>query len=128
MAVRIDFHCGLLCPTPASMLLQRLLATDHTELMLEAQAVLAGRGNGGTRLVTFSPKVFLPLTRLCRDSCGYCTFAQPPRPGQRCYMTPDEVLDAALKGARAGCVEALFTLGTRALGTCRYLGTCMYLP
>ncbi len=56
-------------------------------------------------------QVFLPLTRLCRDACGYCTFAQPPRPGRRCYMTIDEMVDIARAGAAHGCTEALFTLG-----------------
>lgn len=56
-------------------------------------------------------QVFIPLTRLCRDSCGYCTFAQPPKPGRRCYMTLEEVLLVAQLGAAQGCTEALFTLG-----------------
>eukprot|EP00850_Spirogloea_muscicola_P019730 SM000197S05473 [mRNA] locus=s197:203061:213993:- [translate_table: standard] len=64
-------------------------------------------------LVTFSPKVFIPLTRLCRDACGYCTFATGPRPGQRAYMTIAEVLAVARAGAVAGCTEALFTLGDK---------------
>jgi FO synthase len=56
-------------------------------------------------------QVFLPLTRLCRDACGYCTFARPPAPGQRAYMTLPEVVEVAALGAAAGCTEALFTLG-----------------
>jgi FO synthase len=64
-------------------------------------------------LVTFSPKVFIPLTHLCRDVCHYCTFARPPRRGERCYMTPDEVLAIAVQGRDAGCHEALFTLGDK---------------
>jgi FO synthase len=64
----------------------------------------------GTR-VTFSPKVFVPLTQLCRDGCWYCTFSQPPRRLTAPYMTPEQVLDVALRGAQAGCHEALFTLG-----------------
>jgi FO synthase len=66
----------------------------------------------GTR-VTFSPKVFIPLTKLCRDKCGYCTFAQPPARLEAPYLTPEEVLAIARAGARAGCHEALFTLGER---------------
>ena len=50
--------------------------------------------------VTFSPKVFIPLTHLCRDVCHYCTFARPPRRGERCYLTPDEVLAVAAAGPR----------------------------
>ena len=66
----------------------------------------------GTR-VTYSPKVFIPLTKLCRDVCGYCTFARPPRRGERAYMSEDEVLAVARAGAAAGCREALFTLGDK---------------
>ncbi|MGZ4393730.1 MAG: 5-amino-6-(D-ribitylamino)uracil--L-tyrosine 4-hydroxyphenyl transferase CofH [Gaiellaceae bacterium] len=65
------------------------------------------------RLVTYSPKVFIPLTTLCRDVCGYCTFARPPRRGERAYMSIDEVLEIARTGAAAGCHEALFTLGDK---------------
>src|SRR3954470_4700240 len=61
--------------------------------------------------ITFSPKVFIPLTQLCRDGCWYCTFAQPPRRLAAPFMTPDEVVAVAVRGAEAGCHEALFTLG-----------------
>ena len=64
-----------------------------------------------TSRITFSPKVFIPLTQLCRDGCWYCTFAQPPRRLAAPFMTPDEVVAVAIKGAEAGCHEALFTLG-----------------
>jgi FO synthase len=74
-------------------------------------ALLRDRGKG--RVVTFSPKVFIPLTRLCRDFCGYCTFRQDPASAQRLYMTPDEVLEVAGAGECLGCTEALFTLGER---------------
>jgi FO synthase len=69
------------------------------------------RHEGFGRLVTYSPKVFVPLTTLCRDVCGYCTFARPPRRGERAYMSIDDVLGIARAGAAAGCHEALFTLG-----------------
>jgi len=68
------------------------------------------RGDG---LVTYSPKVFVPLTTLCRDVCGYCTFARPPRRGERAFLTEAEVLAIARAGAAAGCTEALFTLGDK---------------
>ena len=55
-------------------------------------------------------QVFTPLTRLCRDACGYCTFAQPPVPGRRSYMTMEEVLQVASMGVEQGCAEFLFTL------------------
>jgi FO synthase len=63
--------------------------------------------------VTYSPKVFIPLTKLCRDVCHYCTFARPPRRGERAYMSEEEVLAVARAGAAAGCREALFTLGDK---------------
>ncbi len=63
--------------------------------------------------VTYSPKVFIPLTMLCRDQCGYCTFAQPPARLDAPFLEPNEVLRIAKQGARAGCHEALFTLGER---------------
>jgi FO synthase len=64
----------------------------------------------GTR-ITFSPKVFLPLTELCRDRCGYCTFAKAPARLDSPFLPPEEVLRIARAGAAAGCTEALFTLG-----------------
>jgi FO synthase len=87
-----------------------LLEASLEELCDEARRLRAeGRGT----LVTYSPKVFIPLTKLCRDVCHYCTFAWPPRRGERAYMTIDEVLAVARAGARAGCREALFTLGDK---------------
>ena len=69
--------------------------------------------SGRARLVTYSPKVFMPLTTLCRDVCGYCTFARPPRRGERAFLTEEDVLAIARAGAAAGCREALFTLGDK---------------
>jgi FO synthase len=63
--------------------------------------------------ITFSPKVFIPLTMLCNDKCGYCTFAQPPARLESPYLTPEQVLAIASQGAAVGCKEALFTLGER---------------
>ncbi len=80
------------------------------ELMGEARAVREARRG---RLVTYSPKVFIPLTKLCRDVCHYCTFARPPRRGERAYLSVGEVLELARAGERAGCREALFTLGDK---------------
>jgi FO synthase len=71
------------------------------------------RQQGKGRLVTYSPKVFIPLTKLCRDVCHYGTFAAPPKRGERAYLTADEVLGVARAGAEAGCKEALFTLGDK---------------
>jgi 7,8-didemethyl-8-hydroxy-5-deazariboflavin synthase CofG subunit len=79
------------------------------EELLSAANALRARGKGST--VTFSKKVFIPLTTLCRDYCGYCTFRKDPgEPGAH-FMTPDEVLALAEQGRRAGCKEALFSLG-----------------
>ncbi|MEX1218512.1 MAG: 5-amino-6-(D-ribitylamino)uracil--L-tyrosine 4-hydroxyphenyl transferase CofH [Acidimicrobiales bacterium] len=61
--------------------------------------------------VTYSPKVFIPLTMLCRDRCGYCTFAQPPARLESPFLSPAQVRALAVAGARVGCHEALFTLG-----------------
>ena len=87
-----------------------LLARPLDELCVEARAL---RAEGHGRLVTYSPKVFIPLTKLCRDVCHYCTFARPPRRGERAYLSIDEVLDIARAGAAVGCREALFTLGDK---------------
>src|SRR6476619_32716 len=84
-----------------------LLAAPLEELLVEARRLRAGP------LVTYSPKVFIPLTTLCRDVCGYCTFARPPRRGERAFMTEEDVLSIASAGAAAGCREALFTLGDK---------------
>jgi FO synthase len=74
-------------------------------------AGLAQAGRDG--IITYSRKVFIPLTRLCRDRCGYCTFVTVPGRLDSPYLSPDEVLDIARKGAEMGCKEALFTLGDR---------------
>src|SRR3954466_15534032 len=87
-----------------------LLEAPLEELLADARRL---RDAGHGRLVTYSPKVFIPLTKLCRDVCHYCTFAQPPRRGERAYMSIDEVLSVARAGAAVGCREALFTLGDK---------------
>src|SRR5437660_9497337 len=87
-----------------------LLERPLVDLCATARAL---REEGHGHLVTYSPKVFVPLTKLCRDVCHYCTFAQPPRRGERAYMSLDELLDVARAGAAAGCHEALFTLGDK---------------
>jgi FO synthase len=82
----------------------------------DAGLVAAGRA----AVVTYSPKVFIPVTRLCRDRCHYCTFVETPTQAARrhggdggLYLSPDEILDIARRGAELGCLEALFTLGDR---------------
>jgi FO synthase len=86
---------------------REVLAAEPQELMALARRLR------GDRLITFSPKLFIPLTKLCRDVCHYCTFAHPPRRGERAYMNLEEVLELARAGAAAGCHEALFTLGDK---------------
>ena len=91
-------------------LINDLIHAPLDELMNRAQHV---RNAAHGSRITFSPKVFIPLTMLCRDKCGYCTFAQPPARLEKPYLTPDDVLAIARQGARNGCHEALFTLGER---------------
>ena len=79
--------------------------------LLELAAALRDQNFGS--LVTYSPKVFVPLTELCRDVCHYCTFAKRPRQLSNVYLTEHQVLDIAGRGARAGCHEVLFTLGDK---------------
>lgn len=79
--------------------------------LLAAAARRRDAGHG--ERVSYSRKVFIPLTQLCRDVCHYCTFAHPPRKGEKAFLTRDEVLAIAEAGKRAGCKEALFTLGDK---------------
>ena len=88
----------------------RLLDAPLDDLLAEAAAV---RDTAHGTRITWSPKVFVPLTHLCRDKCGYCTFAQPPARVQAPYLSPEEVLAVVAAGTAAGCHEALFTLGER---------------
>ena len=94
-----------------------MTASEHP-LLREPLDVLMSRASElretafGTR-ITYSPKVFIPLTLLCNDSCGYCTFAQPPARVEQPYLDAEAVLKIARQGARRGCHEALFTLGER---------------
>jgi FO synthase len=94
-------------PTPA----QALALTDCDDLArltaIAERLCLAGHGPR----VTYSRKVFIPLTKLCRDVCHYCTFAHAPRTSEPHYLSPEAVLDIARRGKAAGCKEALFTLG-----------------
>jgi FO synthase len=88
-----------------------LAALEHASLdELVAEAGRMRDGAHGDR-ITFSPKVFVPLTMLCRDRCGYCTFAKPPARLAAPFLTREEVLDIARHGAAHACHEALFTLG-----------------
>jgi FO synthase len=96
-------------PTPEEAL--ALAECDDLAALMEVAAALRDRGHGAC--VSYSRKVFIPLTQLCRDSCHYCTFAHPPRRGAAAYLSPEEVLAIARAGAAADCKEALFTLGDK---------------
>ncbi|WP_068116970.1 bifunctional FO biosynthesis protein CofGH, partial [Nocardioides massiliensis] len=126
--------------TPTPQQVRRALARAERGASLdvgEATALLAARGEELERLcavaarvrdaglegagragqVTYSPKVFIPVTHLCRDKCHYCTFVTVPgklrAEGKQMYLTPDEIVEIARQGAELGCTEALFTLGDR---------------
>jgi FO synthase len=123
-------------PPPSASALRRALARARDGKALdpsEAATLLHARGDQLTELlgyaartrdagleragrpgvITYSRKVFIPLTRLCRDRCGYCTFATVPGQLSSPYLSPDEVIEIAARGAALGCKEALFTLGDR---------------
>jgi FO synthase len=123
-------------PTPSESALRRALARARDGKALdqsEAATLLHARGEqltdllgyasrtrdagleaaGRPGVITYSRKVFIPLTRLCRDRCGYCTFATVPGRLPSPYLSPDEVIEIAAAGAALGCKEALFTLGDR---------------
>ncbi|MEV6357152.1 bifunctional FO biosynthesis protein CofGH [Streptomyces hydrogenans] len=137
---RADQHSGRPAPPPTRNAMRRALrrARDGVALDVgEAAVLLRARGEdlaelvavagrvrdagleaaGRPGVITYSKSVFIPLTRLCRDKCHYCTFVTVPgklrREGHGMFMSPDEVLDIARKGAALGCKEALITLGDK---------------
>ncbi|MEQ8700580.1 MAG: 7,8-didemethyl-8-hydroxy-5-deazariboflavin synthase CofG, partial [Bauldia litoralis] len=89
----------------------RLVEIDDLPSLLAVACDIRNAGYGS--VVTYSRKVFIPLTQLCRDVCHYCTFAHPPRRGERAYLTVDEAVAVAEAGQAAGCTEALLTLGDK---------------
>ncbi|MGH3665899.1 MAG: 7,8-didemethyl-8-hydroxy-5-deazariboflavin synthase CofG, partial [Egibacteraceae bacterium] len=100
----------------------KTLDVDEATLLLGARgpalaalAATAARIRDGVfgERITYSRKVFIPLTHLCRDTCGYCTFAWPPKGDLPAFLAPEQVVDIAQRGAQAGCKEALFTLGDK---------------
>jgi len=91
-------------------MIQELNGVPLDELMERAREI---RDRQFGNRVTFSPKVFIPLTMLCADKCGYCTFAQPPARLESPYLEASQVLAIARAGAKVGVHEALFTLGER---------------
>ncbi len=103
-----------LCGEPlAAAEVAALIDCPDEDLAAVCHAACVVRTAGKGRTVSFSPKVFIPLTRLCRDVCGYCTFRTDPRSDPALYMGLQEVLAVARAGERLGCSEALFTLGER---------------
>ena len=88
-----------------------LASYDDLELLMEAARARRDLAHGNR--ISYSPKVFIPLTRLCRDVCRYCTFAHAPRELPSPYLSVEDAISIAAEGARAGCHEALFTLGDR---------------
>jgi FO synthase len=106
--LRLQHQRGEL-PSPADAL--ALAQTDDTRALADLAAEL--RDQGFANIVTYSRKVFIPLTHLCRDVCHYCTFAQVPRKVRAPYQSIDEILETARHGADMGCKEALFTLGEK---------------
>ena len=106
----IDPDRGLRSPPTESEARSLMESVDHRTL-IKVSAVLRDEGHG--QLMSYSPKVFIPLTVLCRDVCHYCTFARSPRQAVRAYLPLDEVLEIAESGRQAGCYEALFTLGDK---------------
>src|SRR6266567_8806953 len=129
-----DSGTGVGAPTASAMRRTLARARDGKPLDVdEATVLLHARGEDLHRLldyasrtrdaglqaakragvITYSRKVFIPLTRLCRDRCGYCTFATVPHRLHSLYLEPDQILEIARQGAELGCKEALFTLGDR---------------
>lgn len=88
-----------------------LIQCDNLEALMQAAAHRRDAAHGS--IVSYSRKVFIPLTQLCRDVCHYCTFAHAPRKGERAYLPIGDILAIARAGAEAGCKEALFTLGDK---------------
>jgi len=92
-----------------------LVDCDDLAALMAAAAMLRDRGHGAN--VSYSRKVFIPLTKLCRDSCHYCTFAHPPRRNAAAYLTPDEVLAIARAGAAVDFIEDFGERGTLSADT-----------
>jgi FO synthase len=102
---------GWLDERPAATQVFSLL--DHTDWRSLAPLATQLRERGWGTRISYSRKVFVPLTQLCRDVCHYCTFAQTPRRLEKAFLEPDDVLRIARDGAALGCKEVLFTLGDR---------------
>ena len=106
----MDYRDAPVGPSAEVMAWQDELSAPLPALLARAAAL---RDEGHGRIQTWSAKVFIPLTQLCRNLCHYCTFSQPPKKGERAYLTREDVLAVARAGKAAGCTEALFTLGDK---------------
>ena len=104
-------HSGSIWAKTADVSLRSFLHGESLDNLLAEAARLRDAGHG--EILSYSRKVFVPLTRLCRNVCHYCTFAAAPRHVTAAYLRPDEVLEIARAGVRTGCHEALFTLGDK---------------
>ena len=101
---------------------QAMALATHDDLGPLMEAARARRDLAHGNRISYSPKVFIPLTQLCRDICRYCTFAHTPRELTSPYLSVDDAVQVAAAGARAGCREALFTLGDRPESRYRWPG------
>lgn len=90
----------------------RLITVEGEEFEALCHAASSVRDKGKGNIISFSPKIFIPLTKLCRDFCNYCTFREEPSEGN-IFMAPEEILTVVKAGEKLGCTEALFTLGER---------------
>lgn len=110
MTGQIDLQTDLSAGALAEALAEELATVPLAELMARAREIRDWRWG---RTITYSRKVFVPLTNMCRDTCGYCVFVQHPDLGTARIMTPDEVAAVVREGERAGCKEVLFSLGEK---------------
>jgi FO synthase len=108
-AATLDRARDLVAPSDEEAL--ALADCDDLAALMACAAAIRDAGHGA--IVSYSRKVFIPLTQLCRDSCGYCTFAHAPRADAAPYLSHEDALGIARAGAEAGCREALFTLGDK---------------
>ena len=88
-----------------------LAGSKNLKSLTQIASKIRDRGHGN--IISYSRKIFIPLTKLCRDVCHYCTFSRDPLQNQKSYMRPEEVMDLVHEGEKYGCKEALFTLGDK---------------
>ena len=111
VVVKVILDKALAGATPSKN--EALAFADFADTRALARVASVLRDQGFRNVVTYSKKVFIPLTHLCRDVCHYCTFAQTPKKLDHPFMEIPQVLDVAKQGANLGCKEALFTLGEK---------------